>query len=423
MREYQPNGRSAVVCFFFLMIRRPLRSTLFPYTTLFRSDPPVAVTDVVSLDEDTSATIDAVANDRDVDGDALTIVAVTQPAHGSATIVDAHHVAYAPAPLFHGSDAFSYTIRDPSGATAPAGVAATGVHVNHAPVAVDDAAGLDEDTAVTVDVVGNDSDVDGDALAIVAITQPAHGVALALDGRRVQYVPAPDYHGPDALSYTISDGAGGESTAQLVLAVAPVNDPPVAVADAVTLDEDTSATLDVVAHDSDVDGDALAVADVTQTAHGAASIVDAHHVRYTPAPNYHGSDGFSYTVADPSGATATAAVAVAVTSVNDPPIAVDDGASLDEDTAVTVDVVANDLDVDGDALTIATVSPPAHGVALALDGHRVQYVPAPNYNGPDAVSYTISDGNGGQSTARLTLTASPVNAPPVAIADAVTLDE
>jgi cysteine-rich repeat protein len=387
------------------------------------NDPPVAVTDAASLDEDTSVTIDAAANDSDVDGDALTIVAVTQPAHGSATVVDAHHVAYTPAPLFHGSDAFSYTIRDPSGATATAVVAVTVVHVNHAPVAVDDAADLDEDTAVTVDAAANDLDVDGDALAIVAITQPAHGVALALDGRRVQYVPAPDYHGPDALSYTISDGAGGESTAQLVLAVAPVNDPPVAVDDAVTLDEDTSATLDVVANDSDVDGDALAIAAVTQPAHGAASIVDAHHVRYTPAPNHHGPDGFSYTVADPSGATATAAVAVAVTSVNDPPVAVDDAASLDEDTAVTVDAVANDLDVDGDALTVAAVSQPAHGVALALDGHRVQYVPAPNYHGPDAVSYTISDGNGGQSTARLTLTVNPVNDPPVAVADAVTLDE
>jgi cysteine-rich repeat protein len=386
-------------------------------------DAPIAVADAASALEDGGVTIDAAANDSDVDGDPLTIVAVTQPAHGSASIVDAHHVAYTPAPLFHGSDAFSYTIGDPSGATATAVVTVAVVHVNHAPVAVDDAAGLDEDTAVTVDVVGNDLDVDGDALTIAAITQPAHGVALALDGHRVQYVPAPDYNGPDALSYTISDGAGGESTAQLVLAVAPVNDPPVAIADAVTLDEDTSATLDVVANDSDIDGDGLAIAAVTQPVHGAASIVDAHHVRYTPAPNYHGPDGFSYTIADPAGATATAAVAVTVSSVNDPPVAVDDAASLDEDTAVTVDVVGNDLDVDGDPLTIAAVTQPAHGVALALDGHRVQYVPAPNYNGPDALSYTISDGNGGQSTAQLALTVNPVNDAPVAVADAITLDE
>ncbi|HEX3476903.1 MAG TPA: Ig-like domain-containing protein [Kofleriaceae bacterium] len=387
------------------------------------NDPPVAVADALTLDEDTSATIDVVANDSDVDGDALTVTAVTQPAHGTAAIVDATHVSYTPAANYNGPDAFSYTIGDPSGATATAAVAVTVVHVNHAPVAVDDAAGLDEDTAVTVDVVANDGDVDGDPLTIVAITQPAHGVALALDGRRVQYVPAPSYNGPDALSYTISDGAGGESTAQLVLTVAPVNDPPVAVDDALTLDEDTPATLDVVANDSDIDGDALTISAVTQPAHGAASVVDAHHVRYTPAPNYHGPDGFSYTVADPSGATATAAVAVTVSSVNDPPVAVDDAASLDEDTAVTVDVVANDLDVDGDTLTITAVTQPAHGIALALDGHRVQYTPAPNYNGPDALSYTISDGNGGQSTAWLTLTVNPVNDPPVAVADAMTLDE
>ena len=387
------------------------------------NDPPVAVGDAIAVPEDGGATVDVVANDSDVDGDALAITAVTQPAHGQAAIVDAHHVSYTPAANYHGPDAFSYAIADPSGAQATAVVAIDVISVNDAPVAVDDAAGLDEDTAVTVDVVANDSDVDGDALAIASITQPAHGTAAVVDAHRVSYTPAPDYHGPDALSYTIGDGNGGQATAQLVLAVAAVNDPPVAVNDGASLLEDGSATIDVVANDSDVDGDALAIASITQPAHGTAAIVDAHRVSYAPAPNYHGPDSFRYTIADPSGAQATAVVAIDVISVNDPPAAVDDAASLDEDTAVTVDVVANDLDVDGDALAITGITQPAHGVATAIDGHRVQYVPAPNYNGPDALSYTISDGNGGQSTAQLALSVAPVNDPPVAADDAMALDE
>jgi cysteine-rich repeat protein len=387
------------------------------------NDPPVAVNDSASLDEDTAAAIDAVANDSDVDGDALTITAISQPAHGAAAIIDAHHVRYTPAANYSGPDAFSYTISDGHGGEAGAAVSVTVNPVNDPPVAADDAAALDEDTAATIDVVANDSDIDGDALAVTSVTQPAHGTAAIVDAHHVRYTPAANYNGPDAFSYAISDPSGATATAAVTVVVNPVNDPPVAVADAASALEDGGVTIDVVANDSDVDGDALTVTAVTQPGHGAVSIVDAHHVAYTPAPLFHGGDGFSYTISDPSGATATATVAVAVVHVNHAPVAVDDTGSLDEDTAVTVDAVANDLDVDGDALTITAITQPAHGLALALDGHRVQYTPAPNYNGPDALSYTISDGNGGQSTARLTLTVNPVNDPPVAVADAMTLDE
>src|SRR5204863_2327764 len=121
----------------------------------------------------------------------------------------------------------------------------------------------------------------------------------------------------DAFSYTIGDGHGGASTAQVAIAINPVNDAPVAVTDAVSLLEDTTATIDVVANDSDVDGDALAITAITQPAHGSATIVDATHVAYTPAPNYHGGDAFSYAITDPSGAQATALVAIDVVGVND----------------------------------------------------------------------------------------------------------
>jgi cysteine-rich repeat protein len=378
------------------------------------NDAPVARADTASLLEDGSVTIDVVANDSDVDGDALAIASITQPAHGAATISDPHHVVYTPAPNFHGADGFTYTIADPSGAQATAAVVIDVVSVNDAPIANDDAASLDEDTAVTVDVVANDFDVDGDALAITSITQPAHGLATLVDGHRVLYVPAPDYHGPDALSYTIGDGNGAQATAELVLDVASVNDAPVAAGDAASLDEDTVATLDVVANDTDVDGDALAIASVTQPAHGAATLIDAHHVQYTPVANYHGADGFTYTVDDGHGGQATATVTLDVISVNDIPVAVDDAASLDEDTLATVDVVANDSDVDGDTLTIASIAQPAHGAATIVDGHHVQYTPAANYHGPDALQYTIDDGNGAQATATLTLDVASVNDAPVA---------
>src|SRR6185503_13587781 len=139
--------------------------------------------------------------------------------------------------------------------------------------------------------------------------QPASGTATIVDAHRVRYTPNPNFHGSDALSYTISDGHGGEASATLALEVISVNDAPVAVADAASLDEDTDTTVDVVANDSDVDGDALAIAAITQPASGTATIVDAHRVRYTPNPNFHGSDALSYTIDDGHGGEASATLA------------------------------------------------------------------------------------------------------------------
>ena len=375
--------------------------------------PPVAVDDTLATVEDTAAAIDVVANDTDPDGDPLGIVSVTQPLHGSVAVLDARQVRYTPQADYHGADAFSYTITDPSGATATAGVAVTVASVNDAPIAVADAASVDEDGTVTVDVVANDRDADHDPLTITSITQPAHGFAIAIDAHRITYVPGPDYHGPDALTYTISDGSGGTASAELAIDVASVNDAPVARDDAASLDEDTSATVDVVANDTDADHDPLAIASITPPAHGAATIADAHHITYVPAPNYHGADAVTYTISDGNGGTASATLALAIASVNDAPIAADDAATLEEDTVATIDVLANDSDVDLDVLTIVGVTAPLHGTAVAIAG-RIAYTPGANYHGADGFSYTIDDGHGAQATAAVALTITSVNDAPIA---------
>jgi len=382
-------------------------------------DAPIAVGDAASVAEDASAVIDVAANDGDVDGDALTVVAVTAPAHGSATIVDAHQVQYTPAADFHGADAFSYTIEDASGAQGTATVLITVTSVNDAPIANADTASVDEDGSASVDVVANDFDLDGDVLTITAITQPAHGLAAIADGQHVSYTPAPDYHGADALSYTISDGAGGTASATLELAVASVNDVPVAVDDAASLDEDAEVELAVVENDTDADGDALTITEVTQPAHGAALISDGAHVRYVPAANYHGADSFAYTISDGAGGTATATVTLEVASVNDAPVAQGDAQGLDEDIVTVLDLVANDSDVDGDPLTIASVTQPAHGSAVISDGQHVTYTPATDYHGGDSFSYEIGDGAGGSATATVALTVASINDAPVAVSLAI----
>ncbi len=253
--------------------------------------------------------------------------------------------------------ALKVAARDPAGLKAEATVVVRVVPVNEAPTALDDAAETPEDLPLVVDVLANDEDPDGDRLQVVAVTAPRHGTTAVAAGG-VRYAPAPGYHGPDAFRYTVADAAGLIAEATVTVDVLPVNDPPEALDDAAQTLEDEPVVVDVLANDSDPDGDSLRVIRVTDPLHGSATVA-AGGVRYVPAPDYHGTDTFRYTVADPGGLTATATATLTVQPVNDAPEAV--GAipeqALEEGGApVMLDLTPYFADVDGDVLTYAAES-------------------------------------------------------------------
>ncbi|MFC1980298.1 S8 family serine peptidase [Chloroflexota bacterium] len=183
---------------------------------------------------------------------------------------------------------------------------------NLSPVAQDDAATTDEDVAVIIDVLANDSDPDLDPLDVTAVSDPAHGTAAINFDDTVTYTPDAGYNGPDAFTYTISDGQGGTDTANVSVTVNPQNDHPVAQDDAATTDEDAAVIIDVLANDSDPDLDPLDVTAVSDPAHGTAAINFDDTVTYTPDVDYNGPDAFTYTISDGQGGTDTANVSVTV---------------------------------------------------------------------------------------------------------------
>ncbi len=301
--------------------------------------------------------------------------------------------------------------------------------VNLPPVAVNDTATTPEDTTLTVDVLGNDSDPDGDALTVtlVAGTGPTHGtIALNANGS-FTYTPATNYHGPDGFNYTVNDGHGGSATASVSITVTSVNDPPVAVDDVASTDEDVPATISaafLVGNDSDPDLDALTLTAVQNVSGGTAAFA-AGVVTFTPDPNFHGIASFTYTVGDGNGGFDTGAVTVTVRPVNDPPLAAADTATTNEDVPVTIPALANDSDVDGDTLSVTSFTQPAPAagvVTLNADG-TFTFSPILNFNGAASFAYTVSDGNGGVSTANVTVTVIPVNDPPVAVNDTASTTE
>ncbi len=147
----------------------------------------------------------------------------------------------------------------------------------------------------------------------------------------------------------------------MTVTISVVNDAPTAVDDTASTNEDTAAAIAVLSNDSDPDGDTLTVASVTPPTSGTVQIIVNQTLSYTPVSNFIGVDSFSYTVIDGQGGSATASVTVTVSALNDSPTAADDSATTSADTTLTIDVLSNDSDPDGDTLTVNSVTPPANG--------------------------------------------------------------
>ncbi len=384
--------------------------------------PPDAVNDSAQTNEDVAVVIAVRGNDTDPDNDVLTNTITTPPTKGSVVVNNNGSVLYTPNSNANGPDSFVYRACDPSGLCDTATVTINIVPVNDAPDAVNDTHVVDEASAAAiVSVLGNDVDVEGNALSVTAISQPAVGTGtVTLVNGVVRFTPGPGFSGPTSFTYTISDGAGGVDTATVNVTVNSINAAPDAVNDALTVAEDSGATIvDVLSNDTDRENGVLRVTVVTQPAGGTVALGPTGVVTFTPALNFSGPTSFTYTVVDPGGKTDTATVNVTVTPVNDAPAAVNDAVTVQEDSAATViNVLANDQDVEGNTLTVTAVAQPAAGTGtVTLVNGVVAYTPPANFAGVTTFTYTVSDG-ATTAVATVTVTVNPINDPPDARNDA-----
>jgi len=401
-------------------------------TSNFDSTPPAWIDDVRIYDRALSAAeLEVVrqqaltpgggvlANDTDADGDPLTAALVDGPANGDLAFFPDGSFHYLPDPNFHGTDSFTYRASDGVLQSASATVTITVTPVNDAPVAQIDTYVTDEDTPLTIaapGILGNDTDVDGDALSFSRVLAPPLLGTLAVnaDGS-FTYTPTPNFFGLETIIYKPTDGQLESANNGIIrITINPVNDPPAAADDSATVAEDSGAiAIDVLANDSlqfDEFGDldeALAIVSVTQPVGGTVAFT-ATGLTYTPNANFFGSNSFTYTVTDSNGGgTDTATVTVTVTPVADAPVAVDDEATTMDAAAVTVAVLTNDTDPDGDPLSVASVTQPAHGTAAVNADGTVTYTPAGNFAGADSFTYTIGDGTGRSDVGTVTIRVLP----------------
>ena len=410
------------------------------------NDKPDAVSDTGETSEDTPVTIPVLGNDTDADtsyGDTLVISSVGTPAHGTAEIAEGG-ITYTPAENFNGTDVFTYIVRDSDGETDLTTVTVTVGQVNDDPVAVIDEVTTNEDTSATIDVLANDTDVDTSAtlnlgelhlrsqfsISLDDNPDPSHGGISVVDGKIV-YVPNANWFGEDTFTYWILDGHGGKDEGTVTVTVNSVNDLPVfdtnpanmaltedlengsssfAVSDVETAGVDLNVTVESSSNTA-----LVAVSDVTITKDGDGN----RTVTVNPRDNKNGTANIKLRVTDADGGYAEYTFTVTVAAVNDVPAAQNDTASTNENTAVTINVLAND-DVDlgneGDTLTLLTVSSATYGT-VAIVNNKAVYTPDANRtvteSYTDTFTYTMQDASEATSGATVTVTVTPVNDAPI----------
>lgn len=399
------------------------------------NDPPTAADDAYATGEDTPLVVaveDGVLdNDLDVDGDALQAVLVDGAAHGSLSLAPDGSFTYTPHDDYVGPDSFTYVANDGSLDSSPATVTIlVGPNVQDAPIAVDDLYDGTEDEVLVVPVddglLANDVDVDVDDVLTAAVeSPPATGTLdLAPDGS-FTYTPAPDADGLVTFTYRVSDGIDSD-VATVTIDLAPVPDDPVANPDELEVDEDGTLDLGaaegVLANDVDADGDVLYALVAEEPEHGTLELDLDGGLRYEPDPDFHGTDSFAYVVSDvepgeeveAAATSEPAVVTITVRAVNDPPVAVDDEADVAAGEAVTVDVLANDSDVDGDPLTVRLLTAPVRGTATCSATDCTYEAAADDPGGEVTFAYEVDDGAGGTAAATVVVTveaAEPTPAP------------
>jgi len=314
--------------------------------------------------------------DSDDDGASLTYTITSAPSEGSVVNNGDGTFGFSPGEDFQDlaqgefrTVTFTYTATDAHGAVSePSTVTIRVAGTNDAPVAVIDSVSGTEDASVTINVLANDTDVDGETLTITHV----NGANIAVNGTvavgggasvrlnadgTLTYVPAANANGVQTFSYTVSDGMGGAATSTVEVDLAAVNDAPVAQADTASTDEDTALVLtatSLLANDTDLDGDTLSISSVSAVSERGASVSinAAGDVVYDPGSStelqalsrgQQVTDTFTYVVTDAAGATSIATVTITVDGQLEAPVANPDTVTVSQNGQASGDVVANDV--------------------------------------------------------------------------------
>jgi hypothetical protein len=406
-----------------------LNNRIVAMTAMNGSEPPVAVDDVLSLDEDATGSLDVLANDRDPDGGPLTLRSVGSGSRGTATAVG-NAVLYKPNADANGTDSITYSVVDGAGEAATGRVNITIKSVDDKVAAADDNAEVLERNATGVAVLANDTGL-GDGVKSVAVTgAPSHGKTQVGDDRSIAYTANPDYVGADSFEYKVTDEDGDSSTARVRIQVVAVDDTPVANDDTVSTPSGKPLSVDVQGNDISPDGTRAtwpvdpATGQPVDSNSAFSSDLGGTYERSRGKINYHpprsvtGTDTFRYAIVDGQGAddpfggdvSNVATVRVNLGANGAPRIVRDATFNVEQGATVRCERVSDCLaqvveDPEGDKLTFTLRRAPAAAIDLNADG-TFTYGPAGSPPG-DSFTFVVDDGNQESAEGSVSINISP----------------
>jgi VCBS repeat-containing protein len=380
------------------------------------NDYPQAQDDSTTINEDTSAIIDVLANDLDfVGGLDNSSLSIAVQGIGTATVVDQLPrpvIQYTPYPDFYGQDFFDYEICDIYG-TCSLGLVTVDISpINDRPVAVDDNYATYQNTPLTVaaddGVLINDTDVDSTTLIVFSYTQPTTGtLSLSSDGSFTYTPPDPAFMGSVTFTYFVSDGLLTSALPATVTILVTDNLPPDTTSDIYLGTEDTPIVISapgVLINDTDPENAPLTAVLADQPTHGSLTFESDGSFEYIPNPDFFGQDTFTYQAYDGTSYAPPETVTLDIAGVNDAPVAADDSYLLIPATASSANaaqlvvtaaegILSNDTDIDTTILTATLVTAPGAGsLTINLDGSFTYTAPDSAYAGIVSFTYQVSDG-------------------------------
>jgi len=386
---------------------------------------PFAVNDTIETIENTPVNINILANDSNFDDGFGKIIIFTEPMFGVVEVNDNRTITYTPANAFLGADSLVYWVEDVDGDYDMASVIIQVlVKPDYQPVANDDARGTNYQTLVSVDVLTNDTDLEDTPITLSVAENPTTGAAV-VNGDKIDYTPATGFSGVVSFKYRVTDNDGDNSTATVTITVLPEgvsNHIPVAVNDAVETIINTSVTVDVLLNDTGLEDGFGNLTIFSSPNHGTVVVNGDRSITYTPSNLFKGTDSLEYWIEDIHGDYDIGKVVITVTDRPDyQPVANDDALGTNYQTLVSVDVLTNDTDLEDTPITLSVAENPTTGTSV-VNGDKIDYTPATGFSGVVSFKYRVTDNDGDDSTATVTITVLPEgvsNYIPVAVDDAV----
>jgi len=374
---------------------------------------PVANDDARGTEYETTVNVNVLTNDDELQDGGIVVTIEGNPTEGVAAVEADNTINFTPADGFSGVMTFDYRVTDKDSDTDVATVSITVKEegqTNYIPAATSDDVETWENTPVDINVLANDRGLEDGFGKLILFEGPVNGTAIVNENRTITYTPYNSYIGEDSLIYWIEDVDGDYDMAKVSITVTEEpNHIPVAMDDARGTEYETTVNVDVLTNDTELYDGGIVVAIEENPTEGIAAVQADNTIDFTPADGFSGVISFDYRVTDKDGDTDVATVTITVKEEgveNNVPVAVNDNAETFENTAVDINVLANDTGLDDGFGQLYVFTEPVNGTIVVNSNRTITYTPANAYIGSDSLTYWVEDIDGDYDMATVYITVS-----------------